>query len=133
MSLPITAVGPLKVSTNPILTEFCAMAGPAANARAATAASDAFFIGSIPPLWILNLHHEPCYRDQDRGFDFRQLDKSLDLYREFRELCAAVYCRVMLKQAGPIWQKAQKTQYSAPSPPRSRARGTPAQSAGPAS
>src|SRR5712691_11174320 len=47
MSLPITAVGPLKVSTNPILTEPCARAGPSAN--------------------------------------------------------EAVYCRVMLKQAGRIW------------------------------
>src|ERR1700680_4377565 len=88
MSLPITAVGPLKVSMKPIFTGFCAMAGPAASARAATAASDAFFIGSIPPLWIVNLRHEPCYRDHDRGFDFRQLAKRLDLYREFRELCA---------------------------------------------
>src|ERR1700730_10812215 len=32
MSLPITAVGPLKVLTKPIFTEFCAQAGAAASA-----------------------------------------------------------------------------------------------------
>src|ERR1051325_9575207 len=32
MSLPITAVGPLKVLTKPIFTAFCAQAGAAANA-----------------------------------------------------------------------------------------------------
>jgi hypothetical protein len=36
MSLPITAVGPLKVSTKPILTGLCAIAAPA-NVSAAVA------------------------------------------------------------------------------------------------
>ncbi len=42
MLLPITAVGPLKVDTKPILMDFCcAAAGTAASIKAAPAASKA--------------------------------------------------------------------------------------------
>src|SRR5262245_53011327 len=54
MSLPMTAVGPLKVLTKPIFTDLpWAMAGPAANARTAPAAIDILFIRGPPffPSW----------------------------------------------------------------------------------
>ncbi len=63
MSLPMTAVGPLKVETKPILIgSFCAMAGwmiagTAASAIAAPAASKIlFFMSQSPPREMLT----PC-------------------------------------------------------------------------
>src|ERR1700712_4586647 len=44
MSLPITAVGPLKVETNPILMESAAIAGFASDRAAAPASQYAVFI-----------------------------------------------------------------------------------------
>src|SRR6266571_6737091 len=44
MSFPITAVGPLKVLTKPILTGLWARAGPAASAITAPSATDIAFI-----------------------------------------------------------------------------------------
>src|SRR5207249_5623971 len=56
MSLPITAVGPLKVLTKPIFTDFpWAMAGPAVSARTAPAAIDILFI-AVPPYFLLGDH-----------------------------------------------------------------------------
>ena len=49
MSLPITAVGPLKVETKPILMVFCwAAAGPAASAKAPLAAKSMLRIVFLP-------------------------------------------------------------------------------------
>src|SRR5260370_33176249 len=48
MSLPITAVGPLKVETNPILMESAAIAGFASAKAVAPASQNAVLI-SVPP------------------------------------------------------------------------------------
>ena len=47
--LPITATGPLKVETKPILTVFCwAIAGPAASIKAALATNKALRMYVLP-------------------------------------------------------------------------------------
>jgi hypothetical protein len=57
MSLPITAVGPLKVETKPILTVSPAKAGCASAKTAAPANQNAFFI--ITPLLVIE-PDPPC-------------------------------------------------------------------------
>src|ERR1700737_4183580 len=47
MSAPITAVGPLKVSTKPILTDCCAVAGAAKKAKSTPMPSNDLI--SVPP------------------------------------------------------------------------------------
>src|SRR5262245_16680529 len=61
MSLPITAVGPLKVLTKPIFTDLpWAMAGPAASARTAPAAIDILFIRG-PPFFPVNRRYSRSF------------------------------------------------------------------------
>src|SRR3954463_11812539 len=49
MSLPMTAVGPEKVETNPILTDFCwAPAGPTRSATDAAASINVLVIAILP-------------------------------------------------------------------------------------
>src|SRR3974390_2658430 len=57
MSLPITAGGPLKVLTNPILMVFCwAMTGPTASIRQALATNRVFRIGFLPRAFLAHLY-----------------------------------------------------------------------------
>src|SRR3974377_1848662 len=58
MCLPITAVGPLNVLTNPIFTEFCAAAGTTWNASAQPMQIAIFFI-VCPPLWLFPAANRP--------------------------------------------------------------------------
>src|SRR3954447_19457492 len=51
MSLPMTAVGPLKVETNPILMESPAAAGPASARAIAPASQTAVLIFISPPVY----------------------------------------------------------------------------------
>src|ERR1700684_1158482 len=51
MSLPITAVGPLKVETNPILIESAAFAGVGSARTVAPASQNAVFIFVPSSLW----------------------------------------------------------------------------------
>src|ERR1700730_1479007 len=64
MSLPITAVGPLKVETNPILMEFAAWAG-FASTRAVTPASQNAFLMFIP-LLVIDVCRQPKHRPDPR-------------------------------------------------------------------
>src|SRR5262249_46540902 len=59
MSLPIAAVGPLKVEMNPILMVSAAPAGCASARAAIPASQNAFFILVSPPVYLSN----PVRRD----------------------------------------------------------------------
>src|ERR1051326_9034551 len=97
MSLPITAVGPLKVLMKPILTEFCAMGGAVASASTASNGMDAFLI-SVSPLVLLLAprgSRPTSYRS------CRRRDRSPDsmVKSELSAPSKAVYRRGLLKQA----------------------------------
>src|SRR6476661_10325695 len=57
MSLPITAVGPLKVETNPILMESAAVAGDTSARAVAPASQNAVFI--FTPLLVISMSRQP--------------------------------------------------------------------------
>src|SRR6266516_3367945 len=60
MSLPITAVGPLNVETNPILTEFAAIAGVASARAVAPASQNAVLIfRSLLTIYVYRQSNDP--------------------------------------------------------------------------
>src|SRR5690349_11172912 len=66
MSLPITAVGPEKVETKPILIDFCALAVPAESASRAVPKSRALRMVEILPsgsaVSLFLMHYSACKR-----------------------------------------------------------------------
>src|SRR6266581_2045588 len=110
MSLPITAVGPLNVETNPILTEFAAIAGVASARAVAPASQNAVLIfpslltiyvcrqssdPSVSPLW------EMCFVRETVGW--QQARTAGSLLEPSAHAHASVACTII--RTAREWQE----------------------------